>query len=133
MIFLQGSVIYGQLLSGPNYWQLKMVEPLLFCAPACLLMAATGYRVAIRCMSRTVGGALLVGCVVGAVWALVVIIAGNTIAQLNGAMPLTLDRVIRMMTVIPGILIPLAVLPCIFTRWRGTRLGFVKSPVNTAG
>jgi hypothetical protein len=125
MVFMQASEIYSASRFGPIYWTLKVIEPFLMCAPLCLLMAGTGYAVAIRCSGRSIGSALLVGCAVGAGWALVVIVGGNTIAQLNGATPITLERVIRMLVVIPSIFIPLGVVLCIFTRWRGNtvRLG----------
>jgi hypothetical protein len=90
MILMEASVIYSESKLGPIYWRLKMVEPALYCTPLCLLMAASGYAVAIRCLSRTVASTLLLGCIVGAGWTLVVVIVGNTIAQLNGATPLTL-------------------------------------------
>jgi hypothetical protein len=125
MVFMQASEIYSAMRFGPIYWHLKIIEPFLFCAPLCLLMAGTGYAVATRCVGRALGSALLLGCAVGAGWALVVIIGGNTIAQSNGAMPLTLERLIRMLIVIPSIFIPLGVVLCIFTRWRGMRLGLV--------
>ena len=128
-IFMQANVIYDESRNRPMDWHLQLFEPFLFCAPLCLLMAGTGYAVAIRCCSRAIGRNLLIGCAVGACWALVVLIYGNTIAQLNGYMPLTVDRVIRIMTVIFGIFVPLAVVLCIFTRGRGVRLGFQSSAI----
>ncbi|MDM5177850.1 hypothetical protein PO883_11675 [Massilia sp. DJPM01] len=127
MIFMQGSVLYSESRYGTIFWHLKMAEPLLFCAPFCLLVAATGYAVAIRCLSGTIGRALVVGSVAGVGWALVTISVGNTIAQLNGATPMTFDRSIKMLIVIPAIFVPLAVVLCMFTRWRGVRLGFARS------
>lgn len=124
MFVMQASVIYSESRYGPMYWHLKLVEPMLFITPVCLLMAWTGYAVAIRCSSITIGRAVLVGGAVGAAWALVAMIAGNTIAQLHGAEPLSLDRVIRVLMMISAICVPLAVVLCIFTRWRGLRRGF---------
>ena len=126
-MFMQAIVIYDESRNRPMDWHLIMFAPLLFCVPLCLLMSGTGYAVAIRCSSRSIGRALLVGCAVGAGWALVIVIAGTTIAQLYLAKPLTLRHVIQMMTIISSIFVPLAVVLCIFTRWRGVRLGFGSS------
>ncbi|MFB9242788.1 hypothetical protein IV454_21075 [Massilia antarctica] len=126
-IVAQCSEIYSASRYGLILWHLKMLEPLLYCAPFCLLMGATGYTVAIRCLSGTISRTLLAGCVTGAGWVLVTIVVGNTIAQLTGATPITVDRVIRMLVVISVIFVPLAVVLCIFTRRRGVRLGFVIS------
>ncbi len=128
VILLEGNEIYSRSRYGPIYWNLRLIEPLLLCAPLCLLMAATGYAVAIKCLNRTIRSAMLLGSVVGMGWSLFVIIVGNTIAQLNGAEPLTLDRMITQVSVIPAIFVPLAVVLCVFTRWRGARLGLAKSP-----
>ena len=131
MVFMQCTVIYSESRSGAIYWHLKLVEPLLFCTPMCLLMAATGYAVAIRCLSTAIGNVVLLGCGVGAGWALIGIITGNTIAQLNGAAPLTLNRVIQLLTLISAAFVPFAVVMCMFTRWRGVRLGFAKLPIGS--
>ena len=127
MIVVQVSEIYTASRSGPIYWHLKLFEPVLFFAPLCLLMAGTGYAIATRCCSRAIGGALLLGCEVGASWAMIVFIAGTTIAQLNGAAPLTLDHVARLLLGLLAFFCLLAVVLCIFTRWRGARLGFASS------
>lgn len=127
MVFMQGSVFYTESRLGPMYWHWKLLEPFLFCAPICLIIAATGYGVAIRCLGRSIGSALGVGCIVGVCWAIVVMVVGNTIAQMNGAAPLTLDRLVTQALVLPAILVPVAVLLCLFTRWRGKRLGFLTS------
>lgn len=127
MIVMQASAMHSESQSGLIGWHLKMIKPVLFCAPFCLLMAGTGYAVAIRCASRAIVKALLVGCAVGAGWALIAVIAGNIIARLNGATPLAIDRAIRMLTVTPAIFVPLAMAPCLFTRRRAVRFGFVSS------
>ena len=72
-------------------------------------MAATVYAISIRCLSGAIRSATLIGCAAGAGWTLFVIIAGNTFAQLNGATPLTLDRIIRQVIFIPTVLVPLGV------------------------
>lgn len=128
MLFMQGSVIYSRAHPGPLYWHSRIVEPLLFCAPVCLIMAATGYAVAVKCLSRGVGTIIVLGCVVGAAWALVAMLAGHTIALLNGATHLTLERVIRILMVMTSIFVPLGVVLCLFTRWRGNRLGVGNAP-----
>jgi len=129
-ILLEGNQIYSRSRHGPIYWDIRLIEPLLLGAPLCLLVAATGYAVAIKCLKSTIRSAMLLGCVVGMGWALFVIIAGNTIAQLNGAEPLTLDHMIRQASVIPAIFVSLAMVLCVFTRWRGVRLGLVSSQGN---
>ena len=128
MIFLEGSYIHEKSPNGHIYWHWKILEPMLFCTPICLLMAATGYAIAIRCLTRPVSSALFLGGAVGIGWALVVLIAGNTLAQLTGATPLTLDRVAKQVPVLLSIFVPIAVIMCLFTRWRGRRLNIDKSP-----
>ena len=127
MLVMQANVIYNGRWSGLTTMRPRMLEPVLFCAPLCLIMAATGFAMAARCCTRGIGKVLLLGCAVGACWALLAISAGTLIGQWHGGAPPTPSGFLNKVLVTSAFSMPLGVILCAFTRWRGARLGVARA------
>ena len=110
-------------------FDLKAFEALLYLLPGCLLIALTWYVLAEKCVNKSAPGVLLLGCWVGASWAICVTMLGHGVAQLLGAPPLTWLRVVSAIILFGAILIPVAVSLCAFMRWHGRRFGDVRTPI----